>query len=485
MKTPWRSLILVTCSGSPLLAQLPPLALMPPRVTSPVPEAPPVLPTEKTLPINLPTALQLAGANPLDIQVATKHVELSSKAYDRAKLLWLPNIMVGADYFHHEGLQQNFAGELVKSSRSSSMVGFGPNVVFGVTDAIYNPLAARQDFRVRRASLQAVTNDVTLQVAEAYFQLQQARGELAGAMLATQKAEEVSRKAEKLAEGLAPPLEATRARVELARRRQAEAAARERRAVFSAELARILRLQADAILEPAEPAFLPVSLIDSNATLDSLIPIALTTRPELAGQQAVVQAALTRLKAEKVRPLIPSLALRSVSTNPSGSLGYGTFGGGPGGQMANFGSRYDVDVQVMWEFQQLGFGNKIRAGERKVEYDLAILEMFRTQDRVAAEVATAHAQLKAAHERVILAEPAFKDAVDLMGKSLEGMSQTRRTGDTLTLVVRPQEVVAAVQLLSQTNTDFHSAIADFNRAQFRLYRALGHPADALPGSLTK
>ena len=138
----------------------------------------------------------------------------------------------------------------------------------------------------------------------------------------------------------------------------------------------------------------------------------------------------------------------------------------------------------MWEFQNLGFGNKIRAGERKIEYEIAILEMFRVQDRVAAEVATALAQVKGANERLALAEPALKDAVELTQKSLEGLSQTRRIGEVITLVVRPQEVVAAVQSLGQANADFHTAVADYNRAQFRLYRALGHPTQALVGAAT-
>lgn len=459
---------------------IPPLAL-----SSPVPFAEPSVarPAERTQPINLATALHLAGASPIDVQIAARQVELSAKAYDRAKLLWLPNISTGVDYFHHDGLQQNFAGDLVSSSRSSAMVGFGPNVVFGVTDAIYSPLAARQDVRARRAVLQAVTNDTAFQVADAYFTLQQARGELSGAAYATQQAEEVSRRAARLAEGLAPPLEATRAKVELARRRQAESTALERRAVASAELARLLRLDAGAVLEPAEPTFLPVTVIDAGATVDALIPVALTSRPELAGQQAVVQAALVRLKQEKIRPLVPSVALRSVSTNPSGSLGSGAFGGGQGGTVGNFRGRYDVDLQIMWEFQQLGFGNKIRAGERKVEYEVAILELFRTQDRVAAEVSTAHAQTRAAADRLALAEPALRDAVELVQKSLDGLGQTRRTGEFVALIVRPQEVVAAVQLLAQTNADFHAAVGDYNRAQFRLYRALGHPSGALPSTV--
>ncbi len=462
---------------------LPPLALTPPAIlASPMPLLEPSVarPAERTQPINLATALQLAGASPLDVQIAARQVELSAKAFDRAKLLWLPNIVTGVDYFHHDGLQQNFGGDLVSSSRSSAMVGVGPNVVFGVTDAIYAPLAARQDVRARRAVLQAATNDAAFAVADAYFTLQQARGELGGAAYATKQAEEVFRRAEKLAAGLAPPLEATRAKVELARRRQAEASALERRAVASAELARLLRLDAGAVLEPAEPPYLVVTVIDAAATVDALIPIALTSRPELAGQQAVVQAALVRLKQEKIRPLVPSIALRSVSTNPSGSIGYGAFGGGRGGNVGNFGNRYDVDVQVMWEFQQLGFGNKLRAGERKIEYEIATLELFRTQDRVAAEVSTAHAQARAAADRLALAEPALRDAVELMQKSLEGLGQTRRAGELVTLIVRPQEVVAALQLLAQTNADFHAAVGDSNRAQFRLYRALGHPSGALP-----
>ncbi len=451
---------------------------------SPLPApAPAAAPGEKVLPINLAVALELAGAAPLDIQIAARQVEAAARAFDRARLTWVPSLIVGTDYFAHTGPQQNFAAEVVKSDRGSFMAGLGPSLVFSASDAIYAPLAARQDLRARQARLQAVANDTTLAVAEAYFNLQQARGELAGDVLATRRAEEVARRAERLAEGLAPPLEATRARVELARRRQAEATARERWQTASAELARLLRLDPTAVVEPVEPPSLPVTVIQESATVDSLIPIALTTRPELAGQQAVVRATLARLKQEKLRPLVPSLALRGASTPVTGTLAYGTFGGGPNDRLGSFGSRMDIDLQVLWEFQNLGFGNKARVGERRAEYEAATLELFRTQDRVAAEVATAYAQAKAAADRMALAGPALKDAVDLVERSLEGLGQTRRVGDVLVLIVRPQEVVAAVQALGQANADFHAAVADYNRAQFRLYRALGHPAAALAGSV--
>ncbi len=444
---------------------------------------PPVEESDAPLPINLATALRLSNARPLDVQIAGQQVAVAAALHDRARMLWLPNISLGLDYFAHTGPQQVFAGDIVKSNRNTFMAGFGPNVVFAFSDALYAPLAARQELRARQAMQQTVANDSTLAVAEAYFGVQQARGDLAGALVAERRAEELVRKTTELAKGLAPPAEEHRARTELGRRKQAVSAARERWRTSSAELARLLRLSPSAVVEPAEPPFLPVTVIDASIAIDELIPVALSTRPELAGHQAFVSATLARLKQEKIRPLVPSLAVRSVSTNPSGSLGYGAFGGGRSGSLKNFDGRFDIDVQLLWEFSALGFGNRARVHERRAEHELATLDLFRTQDRIAAEVATAFAQVRAAAQRLNDAEPALKEASELVQKSVDGLGQTRRIGDALTLVVRPQEAVAAIQAFAQANTDFFAAVADYNRAQFRLYRALGHPAHCLAGSV--
>ena len=456
----------------------------------PLPEStPPVAPTDTPLPINLASALHLAGARPLDVQIAGRQVEAAAAVYDRAKLLWVPNLVLGLDYFGHLGLQQNFAGQIVGSDRNTFMAGLGPNVVFAFSDAVYAPLAARQDLKARQAREQAAVNDVSLDVAEAYFTVQQARGELAGALLAARQAEELTNRAAALGKGLAPPQEESRAKVELGRRRQAVVTARERWRVASAELARLLRLDPAAVVEPVEPPFLPVTVIDPTMPVDGLIPVALTTRPELAGNQALVGATLARLKQEKVRPLVPSLAVRGASTNPAGTLGYGLFGGGGPGNASQFGSRLDIDVQLLWEFQAFGLANQARVSERRAEHAVALLELFRTQDAIAAEVVRAFAQVRAAAERLNEAEPALREAVALMNQSVEGLGQTRRVGEALVLVIRPQEAVAAVQAFAQANADFYSAVADYNRAQFRLYRALGHPAQclaaAVPGSDAK
>ena len=436
-------------------------------------------PPAGTCPINLATALQLASARPLDVAIAAKQVEIAARQYDRARLLWVPNVIVGVDYFRHEGGQQNFAGDILRSSRGSTAIGVGPNVVFSASEAWYAPLAAKQDLAARQATREAATRDATLAVTDAYFGIQQARGELAGAMLAVERAEEIVRKVTGLAESLVPVLEVSRAKVELARRKQAVSFARERWSLSSAELARLLRLDPTTLFEPAEPPFLTIPLIALGETAETLVPVALTNRPELAAHQAVVKATLARLKQEKHRPLLPSLALRSTATNPSGSIAYGGFGGGANDRVANFGSRFDIDAQLLWEFSALGFGNRARVGERRAEHELATLELFRTQDRIAAEVASAFANVTSATERLALAEPALKDSTELTATAIAAMGQARRTGEIVVLVVRPQEVVSAVQAFGQANADFYAAVADYNRAQFRLYRALGHAPGAL------
>src|SRR5262249_9398879 len=143
------------------------------------------------------------------------------------------------------------------------------------------------------------------------------------------------------------------------------------------------------------------------------------------------------------------------------------------------GPRGDFDIQVLWEFQNLGLGNLARMDERKAEHRLALYESFRLQDRVAAEVVQAHAEARAAAARVGDAEAGLRDALESVKLNFEGLGQTKRAGNLLILVVRPQEAVAAVQALAQAYADYYGALGDHNRAQFRLYRALGHPAQCL------
>ncbi len=481
--------VIAGCAGPPscvLDAMPPPGPLQVAADPPPTPVRPPVLaPGDRPLAINLPTALKLAEVQPLDIAVASERIEQAAAQLRQAQALWLPTVYLGTDYARHDGQIQDVNGNIVGTSKGALMVGAGPSAVFSLSDAILAPLSARQVLRARESALQASRNDSLLAVAEAYFNVQQARGDLAGAEEVArrtadlvQRIEDLARKAE-----IIPELEVVRARTQAARSRQAVQAARARWRLASADLARVLRLDAAAVVEPLEPPHLRVTLVALDRPVDDLIRIGLSNRPELASQQALVQATLERLRQERLRPLIPSILIRGSSTPVTGTLAAGVFGGGVNGDLSHFGARSDIDVQVLWELRNLGFGNRALVDQQRAENQVAVLELFRIQDRVAAEVARALAEAQSAAARVSDAEAGLRDAADSANKNVQGLGQTKSAGgNLLVLVIRPQEAVAAVQALAQAYTDYYAAVADFDRAQFRLYHALGDPGQALAGA---
>src|SRR5262249_6467821 len=158
---------------------------------------------------------------------------------------------------------------------------------------------------------------------------------------AVRRTERLVRRTEQLARGLVSPVEVVRVRTELSRRRQALDTARERWRTASAELTRLLRLEAAALVVPVEPPHLRVTLLGPEKSVDDLIALGLTNRPELAANQALVGATLERLRQERLRPLVPSILLRGAATNPAGTLAAGVFGGGRNGRIGDFSARSD------------------------------------------------------------------------------------------------------------------------------------------------
>lgn len=440
-----------------------------------------VRPQDKPLPINLATALRLSYARPLIIAAAQASEEVAVARLSAAKVLWLPDLNAGASYYRHDGAAQGNSGTFYYNDRNQALVGAGASAVVSTTDAIFTPLAARQVARARNLVVQAARNDALLLVAEAYFNVQQARGRLAGADDAVAKGRSLVSTVHSLSAGLVAPIEVNRAHTTLASLEQSYAAAQGSWGAASAELTRLLRLDPTAMILPMEPPHLQVTLIGNDRTVDELIPVGLLTRPELASQRALVQAALVQLKQERMRPLLPSVVLFGNPT-PAAAGGYlmgGAFYSSSNGQGAPASARNDINVELLWTLKNMGFGNAALIRERRAEQEQTLIELFRVQDNVAAEIARIHAELEAAAARIPEAEIGVQQAQISFAGNLKGLSQTTRFGDLLTLVNRPQEVVAALQQLATAYENYFSSVNDYNRAQFRLFHALGYPASIL------
>jgi outer membrane protein TolC len=437
--------------------------------------------TDLPLPINLATALRLADARPVVISAAQASLQASQARVDQARVLWLPDFNLGASYYRHDGGNEGSSGTLFSNGRDQFLAGGGPTAVFATTDAIYAPLALRQVARARRFDVETARNDALQTVAEAYFNVQQARGRLSGAEDAVVKSKDLVRRAAGLGQDLAAPVEVNRARTQLADLEQAVASAREQWRLASADLTQALRLAPSAVVVPMEPPHLRVTLISPRESVDTLIPIGLTNRPELASQQALVQATLARLRQERMRPLLPSIVLLgdAVPAAPQGYLMGGVYGSDLNGHGNPWTGRADPSVQVVWELKNLGLGNRALVRERQAESQQATVELFRIQDRVAAEVARAQARVESAATRIDQAEIGLKQAEINFTGNLAGISQTSRIGDVLQLIIRPQEVVASLDQLARAYDNYFTSVNDYNRAQFELFRALGYPASVL------
>jgi outer membrane protein TolC len=429
------------------------------------------------LPINLATALQLAGVNPLDIAAATAQVRQSLALYLQAKVLWVPNINGGVDYFRHDGVQQNlFTGANFRKGRQSFLVGGGPYLSVGLTDAIFSPLAARRVVAARRADLQAARNDVLLDVARAYFSLQEARGRLLGVNAALVRAELLVNLARSLAPSLIPPLEINRAMTERQSLRQAQQLAIRDWQVASARLAETLLLDPASLLEPIEPPFLQVNLVPCAQSLEDLVQVALSYRPEIASRREQVAAANLLLRREKARPLTPTLFVLSPATT-TGQLAAGNLTSGANNLMNSNGSRFDIEVAAVWELQNAGFGNLGRIRQRRAEQDLAAVELTRIFYRVRSEVSQADARFRTARIRTVETEEGVRQSVESADKNFIGLRETARpAGELLRLVVRPQEVVQAIDAMNVAYQQYAGAVNEYNTAQFEVYRALGQPA---------
>jgi hypothetical protein len=230
------------------------------------------------------------------------------------------------------------------------------------------------------------------------------------------------------------------------------------------------------VCEPLEHDHLQITLIDPSRSLDDLIPIGLTNRPELASHKAEIEAALVRIRQEKLRPLLPSLLITGWQT-PGGMVPQASiFGTGNGGKLNLWSFRDDISFQFMWQLDSFGLGNMALIKKRRAEQSQAIVGLFQAQDAVAAEINQSQAKVQMAAARVIQAERSLRSGLVTYQRNYEGLGQTKRFENVLELVYRPQEVVYALKLLHLAFNEYFNTVADYNTAQFELFHALGYPA---------
>ncbi|MES1213345.1 MAG: TolC family protein [Singulisphaera sp.] len=445
--------------------------------------------TDLPLPINLATALRLADARPLIVTAAQASAWVAEAQLQRAKMIKIPELDFGIDYVRHDGFGPDFnrgvnnpaygfpgGGGPLNQNLNWMYIGGSFYAVFPTTDAIFQPLAARQVLNSKRHDIQAAKNDALLAAAYVYFGVHQYRGQYAGCLDVVKRGQELTERIKELSRDLVPRIEVDRAVQMVADIQQHAALSRQQWRVASADLTQILRLDPRVVVVPLEPDHLQVTLIDPARPLDELMSIGLAHRPELASQQALIKAAEFAVRREKNRPVLPTILLTGFQS-PSGMRMQGmVYGLGYDRNMNNWSLRDDVSLQAIWQLEGLGFGNLARIKKERGTQSQAVVDLFKMQDAIVAEVTTRQADVQAAAVRVTQAERSLHHALITFEGNYEGLAETKRFGDVLEEVYRPQEAIRALQNLLVTYDHYFATVAEYNRAQFGLFHALGYPA---------
>lgn len=447
--------------------------------------------------LTLVDALRLALLSNLDIAQARAVVQQTLALRQRARVQWLPNLQFGATYIDHQGNIQNTNGNILNVNRDSLFVGGGPTIAFGLSEALYGPGIANRVVQASIAGEQRVSNDTLLAVSDAYLNILRNLRRLDRIdeqMLYLGSERIIPAVGSKgvlplmrifVEAGAAARADLSRMEVEVLRRREEGEGILQELRLSMAELARLLRLDPRQLMWPLED-FQGAVPIPGDAWLDcaveDLVRFALSNRPDLAENRALVEAVVGRLRLAKVRPFLPNFATTYNAGGFGGGPNMETFAGrtfmGKTGRIEHFRHRQDWDASIFWRLNNLGFGNLAEVREQRALFDQANFRALQTADRVVAQVVQAVEFVEFAADRVKILQSGLFDARGrLAGPVYQNVQRNfLRVRSPGRGTARPLEALDAIRSLSDIREAYANALTDYERARFRLLVALGMPA---------
>jgi outer membrane protein TolC len=444
-----------------------------------LPASPPTILDPNVRPIDLNTALRLAGVQNPQLMIARQRVVEAAALRQLAAVQILPSINYGMNYDGHTGPLQQSNGNILSVNRSAVYVGAGsgaiaagtvaiPGVVLegNVAVALFTYLTARQVVAQRAFATLAIRNQAFLQTTLAYCELLRAEGRRAIALQVRDEAKRVAELTTSYANaGQGRYADAHRALTELEVREAEVKTAEGAILVASARLCNVVNVDPSIRFHPTDAWVVPHPIIPDPMPVSELIALGLLQRPELKERQAVIREAFLALEGAKVLPFSPTIL-----------IGYSSGGFGGGSNLVRpvfggFGGRSDFDVMAYWTLQNLGVGNLSLINLAKARLGVTRYQEIAVLDQVRAEVAEAYAKTHARFAKIGIAERAVNSGTLGFREDLLRIENT---------VAPAIETVNSLNLLARARLAYLDSIVDYDRAQFELYVALGQPpADTL------
>jgi len=406
--------------------------------------------------IDLATALELAGAKSVDVQIARARLEAARAEATSANLQFLPWISAGASYQRHGGVTPDVLGNIVPADKDLSVAGAGLNLRVDVGEALFRSLAAKQTTRAAEHVLTSQRQESLLRAAEGYFDLLAAQAAVSVAQESLRISQEYESQLHRAVEvGIALKGDELRVKVQSQRNQLAVQQALEQRRVLAARLAETLRLDPAVELVARDAELVPLAYVQPTAALDSLVAEALSARPEVSEGHALVLAADENRKAAVYGPLIPTV---------TGGVFVDSLSGGPDGVPSRSGESRDYVAAVAWRLGPggiLDFGRKRAATARLGESQWTLEKV---KDAIARQVVEART-------RVLSQQDQLETARGAMATAEEGFTLARERKEFEVGIVL--ENILAEQDQTRARLDYVRAVGEYDKAQYALGRALG------------
>lgn len=412
---------------------------------------------EAPLAIDLPSALRLAGAQNIDVQIAQAKVHEARARHLEAQMGFFPWIGASAGFRRHEGNLQRVDGNVFETNKNTYAAGVGLNARLDIGESIFATLAAHRLAAAADELFQTERRDRILEAAIGYFELVRARSAVGIGHETLRVARDFAAQVGHAADtGIAFKGDFHRAQTQAERDAMNLRKAQELERIASARLSRTLRLDPAVILAPRDTDLAPLFWEESDQPVNVLIASALEGRPELRAAGLRLDAAIKVKDASIYGPMFPSIEGRAYY----GGLGGGT--GDPGPKEAEENREYAVNLG--WRIGPGGLFDAGRINTARARADIGAFELEKAADEVRRQVIEARERAMSLEDQMRIARRALESAMEAFRLT----DERREFG-----VGAVMEHIQSHQDLERARLDYANAVADLNKAQYTLRWAAG------------
>jgi len=234
----------------------------------------------------------------------------------------------------------------------------------------------------------------------------------------------------------------------------------EQERIAGVNLALTLHLDPRIALAPQDSGLRAIALFPTNASMNSLVEQALRQRPELKQSEAFLAATRATKNGAVFGPLIPSVGAQVFG---------GGLGGGPDGGPGTFGAEGDYIVGLNWRIGPGGLFDSGRINTAKARLTAAQFADSKLKDAIVSDVVASLVRANSTAAQIQLAERNLNTA----SETLRLTQQRKQFGVGVVL-----EDIQAQQALTQARSAYVTALAEYNKAQYGLNKAVGGQIEA-------